>query len=88
MAVADSTSERVRLTVDVPARLKRRLRLAAAHGDTTLRSYIIETLEERLDRDLAGEEAALDRVVALSAAADPVLAELWANDADAAYDDL
>jgi hypothetical protein len=47
----------------------------------------VETLEERLARDWT-ELVAKEGLVALSARTDPVLAELWDNEKDAAYDRL
>jgi hypothetical protein len=50
-----------------------------------VRAYVVEAIEERLREDL-GEEP--ESVFALRADADPVLAELWDNPTDAAYDRL
>jgi len=80
-----SRTARSRLTIDVPFDLKRRLRVMAAHRDVTLREYVVASIEERLAADwtdLAEEEGLL----ALTAQTDPVLAELWDNEKDAAYD--
>ncbi|MBE9470635.1 MAG: hypothetical protein IMY75_00780 [Chloroflexi bacterium] len=52
-----------------------------------MRRYVVETLEERLARDWT-ELVAKEGLVALSARTDPVLAELWDNEKDAAYDRL
>ncbi|MEE8163908.1 MAG: hypothetical protein V3T92_07930 [Anaerolineae bacterium] len=85
--MAITTKKRTRLTIDVPPKVKRRLRLAAARNDISMRQYVLEVLEERLAKDLPPlmEEEGL---LALTAEADPVLAELWDNDKDAAYDHL
>lgn len=85
--MAITTKKRTRLTIDVPPEVKRRLRLAAARNDISMRQYVLEVLEERLAEDLPPlmEEEGL---LALTAEADPVLAELWDNDKDAAYDHL
>ena len=84
--MATSNEGRIRLTVDVSRELKRRLRLVAAKQDITMREYLLQVLEERLAQDLpAGEE---EELLAFSSDSDPVLAELWDNDRDAAYDDL
>jgi predicted transcriptional regulator len=80
-------AKRTRLTVDIPPELKRRLRLVAAERDISVREYVVETIEQQLAEDwveLAGQEGLL----ALTARADPVLAELWDNEQDAAYDQL
>jgi plasmid stability protein len=82
-----TNEKRTRLTIDVPPEVKRRLRIAAARRDISMRQYVLEVLEERLADDLPPlivEEGLL----ALTAEADPVLAELWDNDKDAAYDHL
>ena len=73
---------RPRVSVDVTPELRRRLRLAAARRDQSVAQYVLDCLQERLREDL-GED---DGVLALTAAADPVLAELWDNPKDAAYD--
>jgi hypothetical protein len=65
--------------------VRRRLRLAAAKRDLTVRQYVLEAIEERLREDL-GDEG--EEVLALTAKADPVLAELWDNRRDSAYDRL
>jgi uncharacterized protein (DUF1778 family) len=82
-----TTEKRIRLTIDVTPEVKRRLRLAAARFDVSMRQYVLEVLEERLAEDLPPfiEEEGL---LALTAEADPVLAELWDNDKDATYDRL
>jgi hypothetical protein len=46
-----------------------------------------EAVEARLTHDLANEVSAAD-LVALNERADPVLADLWDNPKDAAYDEL
>jgi uncharacterized protein (DUF1778 family) len=81
------TKKRTRLTIDVSPEVKRRLRLAAARRDISMRQYMLEVLEERLVEDLS---PLMERegLLTLTAEADPVLAELWDNDKDAAYDHL
>lgn len=83
----DISSKRTRLTVDLPSEVKQRLRLITARKDISFRQYVLEALEERLDRDWA-ELAEQEGLLTLSAQADPVLAELWDNERDAAYDRL
>ena len=75
-----------RLSIDVTRETRRRIRLAAALRDQSIRQYVSEAVEARLQDDLAGEASADG--LALRASADPVLAELWDNPADAAYDEL
>jgi uncharacterized protein (DUF1778 family) len=81
----DPATKRPRISVDVQPEVRRRLRLAAAKRDLSVRQYILEALEERLREDLAGDTGT---VLALTAKADPVLATLWDNDRDAEYDRL
>lgn len=56
--------------------------MAAARRDQTVGQYVLSCLEERVREDLGDE----DGVLALTAAADPVLAELWDNPKDAGYE--
>jgi uncharacterized protein (DUF1778 family) len=81
----ESSTKRPRISVDVLPEVRRRLRLAAAKRDVTVRQYVLEAIEERLREDLGDES---EGVLALTAKADPVLAELWDNPRDAEYDRL
>lgn len=81
----ESSVKRPRISVDVLPEVRRRLRLAAAKRDLTVRQYVLEAIEERLREDF-GDEG--EEVLALTAKVDPVLAELWDNRRDAAYDRL
>lgn len=86
--MADSggtTTKRPRISVDIEPALRRQLRLAAAHKDVTIRQYVVEAIVEQLRRDSGGRSEA---PAALTAANDPLLAELWDNELDAAYDRL
>ena len=65
--------------------VRRRLRLAAAKRDLTVRQYVIEAIEERLREDF-GEDR--EGFLALTSSTDPVLAALWDNAKDAEYDRL
>ena len=78
-------AKRPRVSIDVPPIVRRRLRLAAARCDLTVRQYLLEAIEERLREDL-GDDA--DGTLALTSKTDPVLAELWDNRRDAQYDRL
>ena len=80
-----TTTKRNRLTIDIPSDVKRRLRLIAAHRDVSIRQYVLETIEERLAKDWV-ELAEQEGLFALTAEADPVLAELWDNKKDEVYD--
>ena len=81
----ESSPKRPRISLDVRPEVRRRLRLAAAKRDLTVRQYVLEAIDERLREDL-GDEG--DGLLALSAKADPVLAELWDNRRDSQYDRL
>jgi uncharacterized protein (DUF1778 family) len=80
-----SAAKRPRISIDVSPDVRRRLRLAAAKRDLTVRQYVLDALEERLGKDLGAAEEGL---LSMTAKTDPVLAALWANDKDAAYDRL
>ena len=81
----ESSTKRPRISIDVQPELRRRLRLAAAKRDLTVRQYVLEAIEEQLQQDL-GDDG--EGMLALTAKADPVLGELWDNSKDAAYDRL
>jgi len=81
----ESSAKRPRISIDVQPELRRRLRLAAAKRDLTVRDYVLEAIEERLREDLGEED---EGMLALTAKADPVLAELWDNRKDSEYDRL
>jgi hypothetical protein len=59
--------------------------LAAAKRELSVRQYVIAAIEEQLREDLRDEDHG---VMTLTAKADPVLAELWDNPRDSAYDRL
>ena len=81
----ESLAKRPRISVDIIPEVRRRLRLAAAKRDLTVRQYVLDAIEERLREDLGDEN---EGVGALTRKADPVLAELWDNRRDSAYDRL
>lgn len=72
-----------RLTIDLSNELRRRIRIAAARHDSSIRDYVVEAVIARLSEE---EERA--GLTSLRESADPVLGALWKNDADAIYDDL
>ena len=81
----ETSTKRPRISIDVMPEMRRRLRLAAARRDVTIRHYVLEAIAERLREDLGGED---EEFTALTAKTDPVLAELWDNPRDANYDRL
>lgn len=81
----ESSPKRPRISVDVLPEVRRRLRLAAAKRDVSVQQYVIEAIEEQLREDLGEED---EGIITLTRKADPVLAELWDNPKDAAYDRL
>ena len=81
-----SDTQRARLSIDVPREVRRRIRLAAARRDQSIRQYVLEAIEVRLQDDLREDASA--ELLALRESVDPVLAELWDNPVDAAYDEL
>ncbi len=85
--MATTQVKRARLSIDLSIEARRRIRMAAARRDLSICRYVLDAVEDRLNEDL-GEEAAKENLLALTAQADPVLAELWDNTKDAAYDRL
>ena len=81
----EPSAKRPRISVDVPPEVRRRLRLAAAKRDLTVRQYVLEAIDEHLREDLGDDN---EGVLALTAKTDPVLAELWDNRKDSEYDRL
>ncbi len=81
----ESSPKRPRISVDVLPEVRRRLRLAAAKRDLTVREYVLQAIEERLREDLGNED---EGMLSLTAKADPVLADLWDNRKDSEYDRL
>ena len=81
----ESSGKRPRISIEVLPEVRRRLSLAAAKRDLTVRQYVLEAIEEQVREDL-GDDG--EGVFALTAQADQVLAELWDNRRDAEYDRL
>jgi uncharacterized protein (DUF1778 family) len=81
----ESATKRPRISIDVQPEIRRRLRLAAAKHDLSIRRYVLQAIEDRLREDL-GDDA--EGIATLTARTDPVLADLWDNPRDAAYDRL
>lgn len=78
-SVPEKGAARSRVSVDLPVAVRRRLRLVAARRDLSLQEYVRRAVERQL---------AEDAPAALRAEDDPVLGELWSNEADAVYDEL
>ncbi|MBI2267533.1 MAG: hypothetical protein HYU64_20585 [Armatimonadetes bacterium] len=74
--------EKARLSIDVDQKTRKRIRLAAARKDVTLRDYVMRAVEMQLEKDEVFES----RDSFLTLDADPVLSELWNNEQDAIYD--
>ena len=81
--MAEVKQKRRRLSIDVDPKEYRRIRLAAVLHNQTIRGYVLESIKEHLQQDLNYQE-----LLGMSADADPVLAELWYNEKDAAYEKL
>lgn len=80
-------TRRGRLTVDLGEELHRRVKVVAAVRGETVRRFCIEAIQAHLKEAAAAPtEAAWP--TEMTAAADPVLAQLWDNKQDAAYDRL
>ena len=78
---------RAGLSIDVPLEARRRIHIAAAKRDQSIRDYVLEAVESRLKHDMADALSAAG-LIALNERADPVLADLWNNPTDAAYDKI
>jgi hypothetical protein len=78
-SLSGAKAARSRISVDLPVAVRRRLRVVAARRDLSLQEYVRRAVERQL---------AEDAPAALRAEDDPILAELWSNEADAVYDDL
>jgi len=57
--------------------------LAAARRDLTVRQYVVHAVKDRIHEDLDGADTSC-----MTPITDPVLADLWNNRRDAAYDRL
>lgn len=80
---------RTRLSIDLSADARRRIRIAAARHDQSIRDYVWDAVAARLDRDAPPvSNAPARKGSVLTERADPVLADLWKNTEDAVYDDL
>ena len=81
--MAKIKGERCRLSIDVHPEEHRRIKMSAVMHNQTIRSYVFEAIKERLGQDLDQQG-----LLVMSAQLDPVLAELWDNEKDAAYEKL
>jgi len=79
-------AKRVRIRLDLTPEFGRRLGLAASIRGVTVRQYVLEAIERQLNTDLGRTEE--DGLPAPTAKADPVLAGVWADERDSAYDRL
>jgi uncharacterized protein (DUF1778 family) len=85
--MTSTEQRRARLSIDVSRDARRRIHVAAARREQSIREYVWQAVEARLAKDLADEPSAVE-LIALTDRSDPVLAELWDNPRDAAYDEL
>ena len=82
----ETAHRRARLSIDVPREARRRVHMAAASRDQSIREYVWEAVEARLKQDLISDPGR--NPIALTEQDDRVLADLWDNPKDAAYDKL
>jgi hypothetical protein len=68
-------TEKARLTLDLDAKMHKRLKMLAASKGITMRELCVSAIRLELARDKA-------------IGPDPVLEELWDNQDDAVFDDL
>lgn len=72
---------RVRITADVDAELRRRVKIAAVRADRSVSDWVELALARELERE-AREKAAVSR------ASVPAFARDWESEDDAVYDDI
>lgn len=72
---------RVRITADVDAELRRRVKIAAVRADRSVSGWVEEALTRELERE-ARETAAVSRVSV------PAFARDWDSEDDAVYDGI
>jgi hypothetical protein len=84
---AFSQDDSHRLTLDVNDALYERVRAAAARG-ASVREFCVEALSAQATAAVAWDDEPSHDTLTAMTAADPVLAELWDNERDAAYDRL
>lgn len=76
---------RERLSIDVLPEEHRQIKVyAALHGET-IREYVVESVRERLRREVEERELS---TLTMHLDQDPILKELWDNEKDVAYDKL
>jgi hypothetical protein len=75
--------KRQRLAIAIHRDVASRLKLAAARRDLSVRQYILHAIEDRILADLGDAGTSC-----MTSKTDPVLADLWNNRRDAAYDRL
>jgi len=78
--------QRTRLSIDISPEEERQIYLAAALHDRSVQKYVLGDIHERLARDIKAVDQ--DGLLTLTAKTDPLLAQLWDNEKDAAYDRL
>ena len=82
--MAEMQIERCRLSIDVGPEDRRRIKMSATIHNETIREYVLKAVMERLQQDSKHTESLLS----MNGDADPVLADLWNNEKDSAYDKL
>ena len=80
-------AKRPRISIDIDPEMRRRIRVAAAKKDILVSQYVLDAVKERLCQDL-DEVEMLNNLLTLDAKSDPLLADLWDNKKDIAYDSL
>lgn len=85
--MTSTQQRRARLSIDVSRDARRRIHVAAARRDQSIRDYVWQAVEARLAKDL-DEQPSARELMALTDLSDPVLGDLWDNPRDAAYDAL
>ncbi len=86
MPAMSKPRHRARLSIDVEPELRRRLKIAAAEKDLSVRGYVEAIIRQALEAEAKGEPAA-DHA-AWSGLSARAFARDWESDADLVYDDL
>jgi len=83
---SSSNGERVRLSIDVDPALRRKLKIASASRDLSIRDYVLHILQQAITREHR-QEAQDDLLASLHPSARSFTRD-WESEADQVYDQL
>ena len=81
-----STGQRVRLSIDVEPGLRRKIKIAAANRDLSIRDYVESVLRQAIAQEDSGETSADS--AAWTQLSTRSFARDWESEADQVYDQL